>query len=275
MIIKSHVRGGFRAAATYLKAVGENEKTRLVDLGDPSIGTLDEAFRRMWEVSATTRARKPLHHVSINPHKDERLTDGQVLRICARLEEKYGYRHAEHQRVIVEHVKDGRQHFHVMWNRVSLDSGRPAWPGHHWRKSKEAAREMEVELGLKRPTPRKRKAPIGKRRAQRLVPGLGLSAASLCAFFRVVQRAIVTPRRYGYFAAVRPSPSSSGWKPGYRPRVALRLRRRREVREDERPSPIPRLRLPYMTVEELIAWAWENRRSDILTQFGIYVVFDL
>jgi hypothetical protein len=38
----------------------------------------------------TTRAKKPLHHVSINPMKDDRLTDEQVFRICQRLEEKYG-----------------------------------------------------------------------------------------------------------------------------------------------------------------------------------------
>lgn len=37
-----------------------------------------------------------------------------------------------------------------MWHRVSLGSGQVIWPGHHWKKSKQAAREMEVELGLKR-----------------------------------------------------------------------------------------------------------------------------
>jgi len=60
-----------------------------------------------------------------------------------------------HQRVIVEHVKDGRQHFHVIWNRVSLVTGRPVWPGMHWKKSKQICREMEKELGLQSPTPRK------------------------------------------------------------------------------------------------------------------------
>jgi hypothetical protein len=30
-----------------------------------------------------------------------------------------------------------------------------------------------------------------------------------------------------------------------------------------------------MTIEELIAWAWENRRSDILAQFGVYVNFGI
>lgn len=155
MIIKSHVRGGYRAAANYLKQTGSNEKVRLVEISDASAKDLDEAFRNMWMVGKTTRATKPLHHVSINPYRDERLTDAQVRKICERLEEKYGYRTGDHQRVIVEHVKDGRQHFHVMWNRVSLRTGRPIWPGHHWKKSKQAAREMEVELGLKRPQPRR------------------------------------------------------------------------------------------------------------------------
>jgi len=155
MIIKSHIRGGYRAAANYLKQEGENEKVRLVEISDPDAKTIDDAFRNMWMLGKTTRAKKPLHHVSINPMKDERLTDEQVFRICQRLEEKYGYTSGHHQRVIVEHIKDGRQHFHVMWHRVSLGTGQVVWPGHHWKKSKQTAREMEIELGLKRPEARR------------------------------------------------------------------------------------------------------------------------
>ena len=29
------------------------------------------------------------------------------------------------------------------------------------------------------------------------------------------------------------------------------------------------------SIDELIAWAWERRRADILAEFGIYVSFDL
>ena len=96
-----------------------------------------------------------MHHISINPFKDERLTDAQVFRIIQRAEEKYRYRPDEHQRIVVEHIKDGRQHFHVMWNRVSLRTGKAVWPGLHWNKSKETAREMERELGLRTPMPRR------------------------------------------------------------------------------------------------------------------------
>jgi hypothetical protein len=155
MIIKSHIRGGFRSAAAYLKEQGQNEKTRLVEMSDPHVKNLDEAFRAMWAVADGTKVKKPLHHVSINPMKDERLTDKQVLRICEKLEEKYGYAHGEHQRVIVEHIKDGRQHFHVIWSRVSMVTGKPHYPYMHKKQSKIAARAIEAELGLKKPTPRR------------------------------------------------------------------------------------------------------------------------
>ncbi len=151
MIIKSHVRGGFRDAASYLKEQGQNEISRLVEMSDPHVKNLDEAFRAMWAVSEGTKVKKPLHHVSINPMKDERLTDQQVRRICERLEQQYGYAHGEHQRVIVEHIKDGRQHFHVIWNRVNLVTGKPHYPYMHKKQSKIVAREMEAELGLKKP----------------------------------------------------------------------------------------------------------------------------
>ena len=45
--------------------------------------------------------------------------------------------------------------FHVMWCRVSLTTGRVVQAGEHWKKSKQVCREMERELGLKRPTPRR------------------------------------------------------------------------------------------------------------------------
>jgi hypothetical protein len=158
LIIKSHIRGGIRAAATYLKAQGANEKTRLVEISDPEAATIDAAFQNMWAVASKSHAKKPLHNIRINPYRDERLTDEQVLKIAERCEQVYGYKPDEHQRVIVEHIKDGRQHFHVMWNRISLDTGKAVWPGMHWNKSKQVAREMEAELGLRSPQAKKAKA---------------------------------------------------------------------------------------------------------------------
>lgn len=155
MIIKSHIRGGYRAAAQYLKEVGKNEKIRLVEISDLDAITLEEAFHNMWVTACNSKVQKPLHHISINPNKGERLTDKQVRKIVERAEQKYGYKPNAHQRVIVEHVLNGRQHFHVIWCRVSLTTSKAVWPGHHWKKSKQVCREMEKELGLLRPIPRR------------------------------------------------------------------------------------------------------------------------
>ena len=191
MIIKSHIRGGYRSAADYMKEQGQNEKTRLVELSDPSAKNLDQAFQNMWVIASATTCTKPLHHISINPMKGEHLTDKQVLAIVERCEEKYGYKMFHHQRVIVEHVKDGRQHFHVIWNRVSLVSGRAVWPGHHWLKSKEVCREMERELGLQSPTPRQNRKPRamtsgGKSRQRHAAVG---------RFGKIKTPVMATPRR--------------------------------------------------------------------------------
>ena|ERR1700733_8109877 len=261
MIIKSHIRGGYRAAAEYLQSVGANERIRLVCITDIAAASLDEAFRNMWVVGRTTGAKKPLHHVSINPYKDERLTDVQVSVICGRLAEKYGYRPGDHQRVIVEHVREGRQHFHVMWNRVSLRTGRPVWPGHHWNKSRQTAREMEAELGLKAPVRRKKRSGVGRPRTRYpTAAGTGpLIAVRL--LFRLAQRILLL------------SPAAALSKPVPAPRPFRTYRRASARRMYALPRRVwsPR----GMSVEELIAWAWENRRSDILARFGIYVSFGL
>ena len=154
MIIKSVIRGGYRSAAEYMKEQGKNEKTRLVELSDPSAKNLDDAFHNMWVVAANTKCVKPLHHISINPALGERLTDKQLMQVVEHCEEVFGYKMFHHQRVIVEHIKDGRQHFHVIWNRVSLVTGKAVWPGKDWEKAKQICRTMEKALGLKSPTPR-------------------------------------------------------------------------------------------------------------------------
>jgi len=277
MIIKSHIRGGYRAAADYLKDQGLNEKIRLVEISDPSASNLDEAFHNMWVVASNTRATKPLHHISINPMKDERLTDKQVLAIVDRCEQKYGYKMFHHQRVIVEHIKDGRQHFHVIWNRVSLMTGSTVWPGQHWNKSKQVCREMEKELGLKRPMPRrvtramKRFARTGSIRrisgshsARRT-----LSVPKLARPQPGTRQRILLPRVTGRFAAP-PAP--------YRPSKPFipAIRRKRRKRGDQNIPDSEKMpfRRPEWDTAELIAWAYETGNYAVLASFGIYISQD-
>ncbi|MDR3450893.1 MAG: DUF736 family protein [Alphaproteobacteria bacterium] len=161
MFIKAHIRGGYRAAAHYLSSQGTNEVSRLVSMSDPDAKDLSEAFQNMWQVASQTKVEKPLFHFSINPFKDERLTDKQAKQIAEAYAGKCNINIEDHQHVIVEHIKDGRQHFHVMLNRVSEDTGRAIDPGLYKKKARECSREMEVGLGLQQLAPGK-KRPIRK-----------------------------------------------------------------------------------------------------------------
>ncbi|MFY9288463.1 MAG: relaxase/mobilization nuclease domain-containing protein [Alphaproteobacteria bacterium] len=269
MIIKSHIRGGFRSAADYLKSQGLNEKIRTVDISDPDAKTLDEAFQNMWAVASNTKARKPLHHISINPFKDERLTDKQVLKIVERCEQKYGYSPNEHQRVIVEHIKDGRQHFHVMWNRVSLKTGKAVWPGHHWNKSKQVAREMEKELGLKRVIPKRiKRARFGAVRHDRKPKQArryeNLSPEPVQRFKKQHEDKTTKLKTTNLRLMGFRLPPKHAFYPAMRA-VTKRRRRIDENIPDSEKLPFKR---PEWESAQIIAWAFENGRLDILAQYG-------
>ncbi len=276
MIIKSHIRGGIRSAGQYMKEQGKNEKTRLVELSDPEAKNLDDAFVRMWQVASCTKCTKPLHHISINPMKGETLTDKQVLAIVERCEEKYGYKQFHHQRVIVEHIKDGRQHFHVIWNRVSLVTGRPVWPGEHWKKSKLVCREMEQELGLMRPSPRQGKTVRVKAHRRAKARTSRARVGNSYAVSRPKRHAKAWTAKGSQMPKLRlpvyrstPVKQSTSW-----PLTGLlwhRPRRNKAHNPDSEKKPI---RPRQMGLEELIAWAFANGRLDILAQYGIFVYPD-
>ena len=211
MIIMSHVRGGYHAIAAYLKAQGNNEKISTVDISDFEAEDLDEAFQNMWAVAAKTRAKKALHHISINPRRDERLTGDQLSAIVRRCELKYGYNHDDHQRVIVEHVKGGRQHFHVVWSRVSLLTGKPVWPGLHWNRSRQVAREMEAELDLGGPVLRKvhkdpPEDPVAAPFASEVIPEEGHPHPLERPVLSGMRHHVPHPSRY---ALLKPSPQTA------------------------------------------------------------------
>lgn len=262
MIIKSHIRGGFRSAADYLKEQGKNEKTRTIDISDFDAKNLDQAFQNMWAIASNSRAKKPLHHISINPFKDERLTDDQVLKIAERCEQKYGYASNEHQRVIVEHIKDGRQHFHVMWNRVSLKTGKAVWPGLHWNKSKQAAREMEKELGLKRVVPKrtKRARDIVIRQGRKPRISGRYKKLSKPPEIQIAKPKETKIKSVGFILPIR--------RAFYPAMQAVTKRRRRRKDENIPDSEKLFFKRPELEAAEIIAWAFENGRIDILVQYG-------
>lgn len=266
MIIKSHIRAGYRDAAAYLKAQGQNEKIRHLEISDIEAANLDEAFQNMWAIACYSQVKKPLHHISINPYKDERLTDEQVITIVEHCERAYGYKAGQHQRVIVEHIKEGRQHFHVMWNRVSLGTGKAVWPGLHWKKSKEVARKMEAELDLKQPTPRRttmRNTPTKHHRpiSTRIRVSTKTSIAARSDKTDPALQTINAPMTWGEL--LRTTQGSEAITP-----APPRMTRQRPTLNE---APKPPLNRDDIRRAMVIAWAWEHGRTDILALYGIHV----
>jgi hypothetical protein len=106
---------------------------------------LREALFEMSAMGAGSRSRRPLYHASINTPVWEALTDEQKTVAIDRLEQRLGL--DGQPRAVVEHVKEGRQHMHVVWLRIDAATGTAIPDSHNYRKHEEVARALELEFG--------------------------------------------------------------------------------------------------------------------------------
>ncbi len=145
MIIKGRSTGGAGRIAAHVQS-GENERVEVKELRGVMTDNLCAALRQMETAAKCTAARKALYHASINPRAGENLTNEQWVRAIDRLEAGLGL--AGQPRAVVAHVKDGREHRHVIWSRIDLARGRVISDSHNFRKHEEAARDLEREFGF-------------------------------------------------------------------------------------------------------------------------------
>ncbi|MGB0515107.1 MAG: relaxase/mobilization nuclease domain-containing protein, partial [Wenzhouxiangellaceae bacterium] len=78
-----------------------------------------------WELQADTRTKceKYLFSLSINPDQEQgRLTRAQYADYIDRTEKALGL--SGQPRAVIYHVKDGREHCHVVWSRIDTDAGK-------------------------------------------------------------------------------------------------------------------------------------------------------
>ena len=91
---------------------------------------------------------RPFYHASINTRADELLTTQQREQAIDRLEAELGL--TGQPRAVVVHVKEGREHCHVAWSRIDLETMRTISDSHNFRKHEIVARELEREFGHER-----------------------------------------------------------------------------------------------------------------------------
>jgi hypothetical protein len=148
VIIKGNSCSGAGRLAVHLTRSDTNERVEVKELRGVAADDLRGALQEMEAIASGTRCTKPFYHASIDPRADERLTEEQRTKAIDRLEAELGL--TGQPRVVVVHVKDGRDHCHIVWGRVDIETMRTISDSHNYRKHELVARELEREFGHER-----------------------------------------------------------------------------------------------------------------------------
>lgn len=165
MIIEGAPAGNVGFWVKHLQRTDTNEAVHIRDVRGTLAQDLDGALYEMQAVASGSRSQGNfMYQANINPRADEHLTAEQWRQAIDTLEQNLGLE--DHQRVVIEHVKEGRQHYHVIWNRVDVDTMRVRDMGGNFYTHERTARQLEEAFGLER-TPRAHGDREGERTSKR------------------------------------------------------------------------------------------------------------
>ena len=152
MVAKISLGSSLYGAIAYNGEKINKEKGRVLDTNkifNDGSGTMN--IRRAYDdflrwMPSATRTEKPMMHISLNPHPDDRLSDTDFTRLAHEYMEKMGF--AEMPYLIVKHEDIDRHHVHIVALRVGTD-GRCISDSNNFYRSKNICRELEKKYGLK------------------------------------------------------------------------------------------------------------------------------
>ena len=161
MIIRGNPAGSVGYWSEHLLRDDTNEKAEVKEIKGLAAEDLPGALREMQAVASGSRSHGNfMYQANINPLAHEHLTPAQWMEAVDTLEKNLGLE--GHQRVVVEHVKEGRQHYHVIWNRVDVDTMRVTDMKGNYRIHEGTQADLEQRFELTRtpePTPDKARPP--------------------------------------------------------------------------------------------------------------------
>ena len=147
MIIKGRSVNSVGYWAAHLTSA-KNERVEIIEIRDLLSRDLLGAFKEMQDVAAGSNCAKFMYHANIDPDPRFPMTPAQWREAVDTLEKKLGL--TDQPRAVVAHVKEGREHRHVMWSRVNGDTLRAVSDSHNYRKHEEVSRELERQFGHER-----------------------------------------------------------------------------------------------------------------------------
>jgi hypothetical protein len=125
----------------------ENERITVREVLGFATKDAEEALR-MIELSVRgTKCKKPLYSAKINPETDRIWTKDEIRRAVELLEENLGLK--GHPRIVVEHKKKGRIHYHVLWSRFHPDGGPAKNMGNDYAAHQKTQKQIEEEFKLR------------------------------------------------------------------------------------------------------------------------------
>jgi hypothetical protein len=118
MIPKGNQRGGGQQLATHLLNAFDNEQVEIAEVRGAIAPDLHGAMAEWYAQSSATKCKKYLYSLSVNPdHRQGQASREQYLDFINRTEQSLGL--AGQPRLIVFHTKNGREHCHCVWSRIT------------------------------------------------------------------------------------------------------------------------------------------------------------
>ncbi|MFC2966853.1 relaxase/mobilization nuclease domain-containing protein [Acidimangrovimonas pyrenivorans] len=147
MILKGNARAGGSDLATHLLNAYDNEEVEIAELRGTIADDLHGAFAEFEAIASGTKARNALYSLSVNP--SEELSREQYFEAIEAIENRLGLN--EQPRAIVFHIKDGREHAHVVWSRIDALDLKAIHMAHDRRKLCDMAVQLAEQYGHELP----------------------------------------------------------------------------------------------------------------------------
>ncbi len=151
MVAKISLGNSLYGALVYNGEKVNKEKGRLLDTNriyNDGSGTINihrayEDFLR-W-MPAHTKTERPMMHISLNPHPDDRLSDTDYTRLAHEYMQKMGL--GDMPYLVFKHEDIDRHHIHIVALRVGTD-GKAVSDKNNFYRSKDICRELEKKYNL-------------------------------------------------------------------------------------------------------------------------------
>lgn len=219
MILKGNQRAGGDDLASHLMNLYDNDSMELAQVRGTLAQDLHGALAEFEAHAAGTRCRQALYSLSVNPSQP--ITRVQYFAAIDIIEARLGL--PGQPRAVVFHVKEGREHCHVVWSRIDTVKMRAVQLSHDHQKLRALAQELGWQFGHELPD-----GLAKNRTAARFNTASSMPAATMKSAVSTAERAqadrsglSARDRRAAITAAFRQSDSAEAfinalWAAGYR-----------------------------------------------------------